>query len=642
MRIKTIFEEKPGIQLLWGSTDAFATNVTFMKLMQKQKFPYFHFFDYVHVLKNMRNALLNVTIKTSDCPQGFSIEDITKLRSSSVKFQRLLPHDVNPKDKMDIDNVDQLIQPLFLSELQKETGKSEVYLGLYHYLLIMQKFFLIFDDNELPFVTKISFIPDILQYLSSMESFSEKNKMTPNLFFQIRTSLDSFAKLHDFLSQTGIMPSALGTNVNENFFSLVRSKIRFPSLWEYQCYYSRAVLEHIKRNSTDSVYHYKKKRIGKKYNNCALEYSMKAIKFITQEERAAQKTHFNFFKGTLQEIAMLPQIRDSMRPTRKKLLTREVTCKSSPFEKVTVKVRPQITCPEIHKSGCKRGPKPYLYPQSLQTHLIAEHKYTKEDTEKVVSLAVSQGIYTELRLHEEISNSLADSNANCPVDHEKKEDCSSPSKVPDVCGLKTICVFILETTGLERSATIVELCIRDIVNERNFSTLVLSKQKMGQKAQELTGITDEMLVDAPSPADVVERLLQFMFCEQETTCLILMHNQRFDESKLRMLFDDSGFNLPKNWVFADTIKFFKYHNPGLQSYSLKFLSSIFSKEMTVQQHRATSDVLLLWETLQNASKAAFGISINTLEIIVQFYLEYFKSSIDEFEQCHSVIHKYEQ
>ena len=46
----------------------------------------------------------------------------------------------------------------------------------------------------------------------------------------------------------------LGTIVVENFFSTVRSKCRYPNLWEYAVFSRRALFELIKNNADDYLF----------------------------------------------------------------------------------------------------------------------------------------------------------------------------------------------------------------------------------------------------------------------------------------------------------------------------------------------------------------------------------------------------
>ena len=53
-----------------------------------------------------------------------------------------------------------------------------------------------------------------------------------------------------------LLTSALGTNIVENFFSQIRRKQRYFSLWEYSCIYNRAIHEIMKHNCYNLPFSY--------------------------------------------------------------------------------------------------------------------------------------------------------------------------------------------------------------------------------------------------------------------------------------------------------------------------------------------------------------------------------------------------
>jgi hypothetical protein len=253
--------DKP-VQLIWGATDGFRSNHTFLKLMEqwvnKNKRTYYHFFDYVHVLKNLRNTILNHLVISPDCKNGFRMTDLLMLRDRDSKIRALLKQDPNPKDKMEMKNVEQLLQKEFLDELSKH--QEPALKGLHNYLSMMRKFFLIFDDTEnLTLIQKNEYVYEVNKYFDELQKETIVFRLGTNLATQISVSLTSFIGLQARVT-CPILTSSLGSNVCENFFSLVRQKVRYPSLWDYACYYARAKMEFVKRNLVDSVYSFSKKK----------------------------------------------------------------------------------------------------------------------------------------------------------------------------------------------------------------------------------------------------------------------------------------------------------------------------------------------------------------------------------------------
>ena len=93
-------------------------------------------------------------------------------------------------------------------------------------------------------------------------------------------------------------------------------------------------------------------------------------------------------------------------------------------------------------------------------------------------------------------------------------------------------VFDLETTGLNNSPvggkmdTITEIGAVKIINgeiSEKFSTLVNPERKLEEEIVKITGITDEMVKDAPKLGEVIPDF--FKFCEG---CDLVGHNVQFD------------------------------------------------------------------------------------------------------------------
>ena len=87
----------------------------------------------------------------------------------------------------------------------------------------------------------------------------------------------------------------------------------------------------------------------------------------------------------------------------------------------------------------------------------------------------------------------------------------------------TYCVFDLETTGLGiDSDEIIEIAAIKIENGKfteKFSSFVKPSEKIPTKITEITGITDNMVADAPSPSDVIADFYRF-----SNGCILVGHN----------------------------------------------------------------------------------------------------------------------
>eukprot|EP00733_Pompholyxophrys_punicea_P001791 Pompholyxophrys_punicea_v1_NODE_1034_length_1025_cov_2.761856.p1 type:complete len:174 gc:universal NODE_1034_length_1025_cov_2.761856:804-283(-) len=156
------------VYLLWAATDGFKNNTQYVKGMGPG---YFHFYDYIHVLKNLRNTICNHVVKSPTCGDGFHMNDLIRLRESNPLYQKFLPKDPNPVDKMCMSNVEQLLEDVFLNTLKEN---SPVLKGLAEYFFYMKMFFSIFDDNQMTFTAKKEIIPEILRYFSDIQQYSKK------------------------------------------------------------------------------------------------------------------------------------------------------------------------------------------------------------------------------------------------------------------------------------------------------------------------------------------------------------------------------------------------------------------------------------------------------------------------------------
>lgn len=151
----------------------------------------------------------------------------------------------------------------------------------------------------------------------------------------------------------------------------------------------------------------------------------------------------------------------------------------------------------------------------------------------------------------------------------------------------------IETTGGTPSAnsiTEVAVMLTD-GNEilREFQSLVNPRTRIPNYITVLTGITDEMVEDAPLFEDIAEELLDIF---KDT--IFVAHNVNFDYSFLKAGFENSGkaFNMSKLCTVRYTRKMF----PGISSYSLGALCSHFSLEND-NPHRAMNDTIMAQQLL---------------------------------------------
>ncbi len=149
----------------------------------------------------------------------------------------------------------------------------------------------------------------------------------------------------------------------------------------------------------------------------------------------------------------------------------------------------------------------------------------------------------------------------------------------------------LETTGLNpKNDEIIEIgaiAVRQGEVVDRFHTLLNPGRKLPLKIVNLTGLTDEILRDAPVLPGKAEKLWQFMGDNP-----VFGHNIAFD---IRFLEEKTGHNL-LNPCF-DTLDLVQVVLPGAESYRLEAVRQLLGVGSPVS-HRALDDAEAAWETFK--------------------------------------------
>jgi DNA polymerase III subunit epsilon len=143
----------------------------------------------------------------------------------------------------------------------------------------------------------------------------------------------------------------------------------------------------------------------------------------------------------------------------------------------------------------------------------------------------------------------------------------------------------IETTGQHASGgEITEIAVILHDGERvidTFHTLVHPGVPVPYYIQRLTGITDEMLIDAPGFSFIADDLLDFM-----GDSVFVAHNANFDFSFIRAAFRHAGINWHPRRLC--TVRLAKKAFPGLPSYSLSKVCASLDI-LHLNPHRALGD-----------------------------------------------------
>lgn len=177
----------------------------------------------------------------------------------------------------------------------------------------------------------------------------------------------------------------------------------------------------------------------------------------------------------------------------------------------------------------------------------------------------------------------------------------------------TFVVLDLETSGASPKSGsaiteigAVKVCGGHVLG--TFKTFVNPGTPLPPFITELTGITDEMLIDAPRIESVLPLLLEFLGSESST--VFVAHNAPFDLSFLKASAALHGYTWP-NFRVVDTVKAARFvlTKDDVANYQLGTLAIYFRTEIS-PNHRALDDALATVDVLHGIIErmGTFGIS----------------------------------
>ena len=169
-------------------------------------------------------------------------------------------------------------------------------------------------------------------------------------------------------------------------------------------------------------------------------------------------------------------------------------------------------------------------------------------------------------------------------------------------------ILDIETTGgSPKTEKITEIAVffhdgEKIVDE--WSTLINPEKPIPYFITGLTGITNEMVADAPRFYEIAKELV-----ERTENYTIVGHNVKFDYSFIKSEFKNLGFEFDRNTLC--TIKLSRKIIPGHKSYSLGKLCKDLGIEIT-DRHRAAGDALAtvkLFDLLRDRQNGEFDAAL---------------------------------
>lgn len=153
----------------------------------------------------------------------------------------------------------------------------------------------------------------------------------------------------------------------------------------------------------------------------------------------------------------------------------------------------------------------------------------------------------------------------------------------------TFICFDIETTGLsaarDKITEIGAVKVENGIITDKFSTFVNPEMPIPQKITQLTGITDEMVKDAPSQSEAVSAFLEFAGDN-----VLVAHNAPFDTSFIAKACEDMGREY--NYTSIDTVAISRAILPDIKNCKLDTVAK-FLRLGEFNHHRATDDAEML-------------------------------------------------
>ncbi|WP_422011039.1 PolC-type DNA polymerase III [Roseateles sp.] len=163
--------------------------------------------------------------------------------------------------------------------------------------------------------------------------------------------------------------------------------------------------------------------------------------------------------------------------------------------------------------------------------------------------------------------------------------------------METIAVIDFETTGLGptsggRATEIAAVLVRGGEVVDTYASLMNSGAWVPPYIQALTGITNEMLADAPDSTSVMRELARFT-----RGCPLVAHNAAFDRGFWQAEMQRAAVDADPSHDFACTVLLSRRLWPEAGSHSLGALVRFHGLNLAGRAHRAKADALVTAELL---------------------------------------------
>lgn len=201
-----------------------------------------------------------------------------------------------------------------------------------------------------------------------------------------------------------------------------------------------------------------------------------------------------------------------------------------------------------------------------------------------------------------------------------------------------VCIDI-ETTGLSPyDDKIIEISAIKVSNNEivdKFTSLVNPKCHIRNFISNLTGITDDMVKNAPTLEEVLQSYLDFI-----GGSIVIGHNVNFD---INFIYDNSEnlFSKPFSNDFIDTMRIAKILIKGQEHYRLKDISSILDVDYE-NAHRSLSDCFITiscYDKLKELAILQPELLSTDKKTIKYNKVSNIKSSEKDFDETHQLYNR---
>ena len=181
---------------------------------------------------------------------------------------------------------------------------------------------------------------------------------------------------------------------------------------------------------------------------------------------------------------------------------------------------------------------------------------------------------------------------------------------------QTVVAIDFETTGLyadegDRIIEIGAVLLRGQEVADRFQSLINPGFLVSREIDNITGITNAMLSDAPSAAEVMEKFVKFI-----DTHPLVAHNASFDQKFLEA--ELGHFGKKRSLNFGCTLQIARRLYPNVINYKLETLVRYKEIPVNGQFHRALADAemaALLWVKLIEDLKSQFGFEYVSFDLM---------------------------